>query len=194
MDAEWACYGDDSKSICTSFVQGINAYIDLIDKEPQRMPPEFTQLGTRPSKWAAEDVVRIRTHGWVRNALSEVVRANVMAKSDADTDLLRQNLEPHIKPHVAEGIDLKSIPLKVLDVYKLAIAPVTFRDDRLQAPIEKAGAWAKVTPLGEVIADASFQGSNNWAVEGKRTATGEPSWQTTRIARTRCRHCDTLCT
>src|ERR1700723_3853726 len=52
MDAEWACYGSDSKSICTSFVQGINAYIDLIDKHPERMPQEFIQLGTRPSKWA----------------------------------------------------------------------------------------------------------------------------------------------
>ena len=70
--------------------------------------------------------------------------------------LLRQNLEPHVKPHVAKEIDLKSIPLKVLDVYKLAIAAVTFRDDRLQAPIEKADVWTKVTPLGEVIADTSL--------------------------------------
>src|SRR6202011_1083078 len=30
MDAEWACYGPDSKAICTSFVEGINAYMDLI--------------------------------------------------------------------------------------------------------------------------------------------------------------------
>src|ERR1700730_15095937 len=44
IDAEWACYGPDSTASCTSFVQGINAYIDLIDKEPKRMPPEFTQL------------------------------------------------------------------------------------------------------------------------------------------------------
>ena len=183
MDAEWACYGPDSKSICTSFANGINAYIELIAKEPQRMPPEFIQLGTRPSKWAPEDVVRVRTHGWVRNALSEVVRANVMAKSDANTDLLRQNLEPHVSPHVAKEIDLKSIPLTVLDVYKLAIAAVTFRDDRLKAPIEQAGAWTKLTPLGEVVADAGFQGpiawsvadgSNNWAVEAKRSATGRP--------------------
>jgi penicillin G amidase len=183
MDAEWACYGADSKMICSSFANGINAYIDLIAKDPKRMPPEFTQMGTRPAKWAAEDVVRIRTHGWVRNALSEIVRANVMAKSDANTDLLRQNLEPHVEPHVAKEIDLRSIPLAVLDVYKLAIAGVTFRDDRLQAPIAQAGAWTKVTPLGEVVADAAFQGpiswavadgSNNWAVEGKRTATGRP--------------------
>ncbi len=174
MGAEWACYGTDSKTICTSFVEGINAYIDLVGREPKRMPLEFTQMGTRPAKWAPEDVVRIRTHGWVRNALSEVVRANVMARSDANTDLLRQNLEPHVTPAAAKGIDLKSIPLKVLDVYKLAIAGVTFSDDRLRAPIEKAGAWRKVTPLGEVIADPTFQGSNNWAVEGKRTATGRP--------------------
>ena len=98
------------------------------------MPLEFTQLGTRPSKWAPEDVVRVRTHGWVRNALSEIVRANVMAKSDADTDLLRTNLEPHVKPHVAKEIDLKSIPLTVLDVYKLAIAGVSFGEDRLKSP------------------------------------------------------------
>ena len=172
MGREWACYGSDSKEICTAFAQGINAYIDLIDKHPERMPPEFTQLGTRPSKWAPEDVVRVRTHGWVRNALSEVVRANIIAKSDAGTDLLRQNLEPHVKPHVA--VDLKSIPLRILDVYKLAIAAVTFREDRLQAPIERANVWTKVTPLGEVIADTSMQGSNNWAVEGKRTVTGRP--------------------
>ena len=125
MGREWACYGSDSKEICTAFAQGINAYIDLIDKHPERMPPEFTQLGTRPSKWAPEDVVRVRTHGWVRNALSEVVRANIIAKSDAGTDLLRQNLEPHVKPHVA--VDLKSIPLRILDVYKLAIAVCNFQ-------------------------------------------------------------------
>src|ERR1700761_414353 len=114
MDAEWACYGADAKDICTAFANGINAYIDLVDARSELLPPEFTRLGTTPSKWAAEDVVRVRTHGWVRNALSEVVRANVMAKSDADTDLLRANLEPYIEPRAADGIDLQSIPLAVL--------------------------------------------------------------------------------
>jgi penicillin G amidase len=174
IEAEWACYGPDSKDICTAFVNGINAYIDLLGIRPELVPPEFTQFGTKPQKWAAEDVVRVRTHGWVRNALSEIVRANVMAKSDADTDLLRANLEPHVEPYVAKGIDLQSIPLAVLDVYKLAIAGVTFGEDRLNAPIEKAGVWKKMTPLGEVIADASMQGSNNWTIDGKRTSTGRP--------------------
>src|SRR5215813_15046384 len=38
MDAEWACYGSDSKDICQSFVAGINSYIDLLDKHPEMMP------------------------------------------------------------------------------------------------------------------------------------------------------------
>lgn len=174
MAAEWACYGPDAEAICTSFTLGINAYIDLLGREPARLPPEFGVTGTTPAKWAPEDVVRVRTHGWMRNALSEVVRANVMAKTDAATDLLRTNLEPARAPHVAEGLDLAAIPLKVLDTYKLAIAPVAFSRERLEAPLEQAGAWTTVTPLGQVVADPTFQGSNNWAVAGARTATGRP--------------------
>src|SRR5690349_14643398 len=116
MDAEWNAYGPDARAICDAFARGINAYVDLVDQEPARLPPEFVLLGTRPSRWSADDVVRIRTHGWMRNALSEVWRANVMARSSADADRLRLNLEPPVEPYVAEGIDLAAIPIQVLDV------------------------------------------------------------------------------
>ncbi len=173
MKKEWPCYGADSKEICAAFAKGINAYIDLIKKQPKRLPPEFAALGTKPQHWKVEDVVRIRSHAWMRNTLSEIIRANVMANSDPETDLLRQNLEPAIKPKVEDGIDLKAIPLKVLDNYRLATTPVAFSQDRLGARVEEAWSWTKVTPLAEVIRD-STQGSNNWAVSGKRTKTGRP--------------------
>ncbi len=174
MKKEWPCYGEDSKQICAAFAKGINAYIDLIEKQPKRLPPEFVALGTRPQRWKADDVVRIRSHAWMRNILAEVIRANIMANSDPETDLLRQNLEPMVKPKVEKGIDLKAIPLKVLDNYRLAITPVAFSQDRLGAKLGEAWSWTKVTPLAEVIRDTSMQGSNNWAVSGKRTATGRP--------------------
>ena len=60
MDADWAVYAPDAREICEHFVDGINAYIDLLDEHPDKLPPEFVQVGTRPAKWAAEDVVRIR--------------------------------------------------------------------------------------------------------------------------------------
>ena len=78
MAAEWTSYAPDAEAICTAFVSGINAYVTLTEREPERLPPEFTLLGNRPALWKPEDVVRIRSHGLTRNALSEVLRANVL--------------------------------------------------------------------------------------------------------------------
>lgn len=174
MEAEWAVYAPDAKQICEDFVRGINAYIDLLDRHPDWLPPEFGEVGTRPAKWDASDVVRIRVHSWMRNALSEGVRANVLARADAEVDLLRQNLSHGKKPVVAEGLDLATIPIEVLDIYKLALAPVSFSRDRLDASAADSAAWTKLTPLGEVIRDANAQGSNNWVIAGDRTETGRP--------------------
>jgi penicillin amidase len=174
MAAEWACYGEDAEAVCTAFADGINAYVDLVAREPARLPPEFATFGTSPARWAAADVVRVRTHGWVRNALSEVVRAHVIARADAATDLLRARLDPPVAPHLAAGLDLDSIPLAVLDTYKLAVAGVTFSAARLAATLAEAGAWRTVTSTGEVVAEAAMTGSNNWVVDGRHTATGRP--------------------
>jgi penicillin amidase len=174
MEAEWAAYGPDAKEICEAFARGINAYVDLVSREPEQLPPEFAALGTRPARWRAEDIVRVRTHGLLRNAASEVIRANVMARADVEADLLRMNLEPRVAPHVAEGLDLASIPLSALDLYKLATAPVTFTDARLRASITQAWEWTNVTPAGDVARIDRPQGSNNWAVDGRKTTTGRP--------------------
>ena len=174
MAAEWAVYCVDAKAICEDFVRGINAYVDLLSDHPDWLPPEFRKLGTKPAKWAAEDVVRIRVHSWVRNALSEVIRANVMAGADAEVDRLRQNLSHDKTPVVADGIDLATIRLEVLDLLKLALAPVSFSADRLHAHPQEADRWIKVTPLGEVVREANGQGSNNWVIAGSKAATRRP--------------------
>lgn len=174
MAPEWASYAPDARAICEAFVAGINAYVGLTESEPDRLPPEFGLVGAKPQRWAAGDVVRIRSHGLTRNALSEILRANVLARADADTDLLRKNLEPPRRPGVADGIDFSAIPLEVLDVFKLATAPVTITPERLGATLREVDAWTKVTDLGDVVRDAAWQGSNNWVVHGSRTETGRP--------------------
>ena len=62
MDAEWASYGAEAKERTGAFVAGINAYVDLVEREPARLPIEFRLLGTMPARWRAEDVVRCRAH------------------------------------------------------------------------------------------------------------------------------------
>ncbi|SEQ19442.1 penicillin amidase [Faunimonas pinastri] len=172
MDAEWAAYSDDARDICTSFAAGINAFIDSVTEDA--LPPEFRLMGTRPAKWQPEDVVRIRSHSMMRNALSEVIRANVISAAGPEIDLLRQHLDPARDPHRPDGVNLAEIPLAVLDVFKLALAAVTFEDERLAAPLHEAGRWTRVAATGDVVRDANAQGSNNWVVHGSRTDTGRP--------------------
>ena len=81
MAAEWAEYGPDAQAWTTAFAAGINAYVDLVAREPARLPLEFRLLGTRPAHWSPEDVVRCRTHARVRNLDAEVTRNNIAARS-----------------------------------------------------------------------------------------------------------------
>lgn len=174
MDAEWAAYAPDSQVICTRFAAGINAYIALSTQQPEMLPPEFAILGTRPTPWQAEDVVRIRSHGLTRNALWEVQRLQVLGKSDAATDLLRKFLYPSVETSIPAGITPGDCPIEALAMFRLAQANVTFSPERLAATLEEAGKWRLVSDLNEVFVDPEYSGSNNWIVHGSRTKSGMP--------------------
>src|SRR5258706_2535867 len=64
MDREWRIYSShgtkEAERIARSFVDGVNAYIDYVAAQPERMPWEFKALNYAPAKWRADDVVRIR--------------------------------------------------------------------------------------------------------------------------------------
>lgn len=174
MEREWLSYAPDARTICEAFVRGVNAYIALTEREPERLPVEFGLTGTRPERWRAEDVVRIRTHALTRNAVSEVLRAIVASKAGRDNDLLRKNLEPPVIPGNPSGIVLDEIPLAVLDFFKLATAGVSFSEARLSASLPDAPKWRVVNDLAEVTMATESMGSNNWVVAGSRSATGRP--------------------
>jgi len=174
MAAEWTSYAPDTKAICIAFAAGINAYVALCEAEPGRLPPEFAVFGTRPARWQPSDVVRIRSHALTRNGLSEILRANIMAMADAETDLLRFEIDPPVEPKPAEGVVLADIPLEATRLFKLATAPVTFDKARLAATLEDVWIWTEVTDLGDIIQRVMEEGSNNWAVHGSRTETGRP--------------------
>jgi penicillin G amidase len=174
MEREWLSYAPDTKAICEAFVKGVNAYIDLTERGPERLPIEFGLTATKPERWQAEDVVRIRTHALTRNALSEVLRAIVTSKAGTDNDLLRMNLEPRVTPGNPSGVALDEIPLAALDLFKLATADVTFSEARLSASLAEAPRWRVVNDLAEVTLAAEATGSNNWVVAEGRSATGRP--------------------
>ncbi len=68
MQQEWAAYGERASDVAASFTAGINAYIDLCRDDPTLLPEEFAALGYLPSRWHADDIARIRSHGLYQNS------------------------------------------------------------------------------------------------------------------------------
>lgn len=173
MAAEWRSYAEDAREICTAFVSGINAFIGTIERGESPLPPEFLLMGTHPHHWAPEDVVRIRSHGLTANAQSEIARAILLSAGQDAADRLRQERLPDLAPDNPGGLDLAQMPGRIIDLLRLASAPVAFSRERLAAPLEDAWRWSRFDDFG-VTRDSRPEGSNSWAVHGKRTATGRP--------------------
>jgi len=85
MDAEWASYGPDAKTIATAFVRGINAWVALARERP---PEEFALARWTPDFWAPADVLN-RTDAFLASgdALDEIRRRNL---SDVVADAVRR--------------------------------------------------------------------------------------------------------
>jgi penicillin G amidase len=186
MAAEWAAYGpQDTKAIVTAFVDGLNAYVALTEARAAPLPPEFALTETRPARWQPEDVVRIRSHGLIRNVLSEVARARVLARAGnraegLAADDLRKRISPPHAPVVPEGLGAADWPDDLLDDFRLATATVGFSRARMAATRDEAWAWSKVDAHGSVTRGPRSapkepaEGSNNWVAGPSRTATGRP--------------------
>ncbi len=160
MDREWRIYSSrntrEAEPVTQRFVEGINAYVDWLQKNPARMPWEFTFLKYQPAKWTADDVIRIRSHGLTRNLISEVARANTLCKAkDVDADQVRFGLTNDWKAQVPEGLD-PCLPADVLKVFQLATQGVRLTRSMKLAAIEEEAP----------------EGSNSWVVSPAKSATG----------------------
>ena len=132
MHAEWLAYDSDTKRIVTSFVEGLNEYIRLTQKNPKLLPPEFKLLGYEPALWTPETVVRIRSHGWFGTVPGEVERAVFLRNHRREVLTLWEKLEHPHELRVPEGLDLSLITDDVLEVYRLATGEAHFSEDLRQ--------------------------------------------------------------
>jgi len=165
MAREWAAYAPGAKAEVEAFVAGINAYVAQVRGGERPLPVEFTLTRSLPEPWAAEDVVRIRSHALVGNVTSEVARARVACAAGLPADTLRKRLEPPHTTVIPAGLDPCVITPEVLKDYVLATKAVAFSPNK-----------ARVAALDlPAFADAqAAEGSNNWVVAGRRTDTGRP--------------------
>lgn len=141
---------DPMVQACLCFADGVNQYIDA---NLHRLPPEFTILRYEPEKWQPEHSVNLVGYmGWdLRLSWSEEV---VLAKIEKRFGKARtQELlsDPALQNTVVYS-GFQGVP-EALDFESTLLA-----------------ANHKLRELGLAV----FEGSNNWAVSGKRSVDGMP--------------------
>ncbi len=145
MAKEWAAYGADTKAIVTAFVGGINAYIA---QAGDQLPPEFAMLGFKPEPWSISvPLVRSTGLSGVSNGSSEVLRAQLI------TALGIKKVEELMPADPVRALD----PAPGLDL----------------AGISSASLGGFASTFGDVAYNR-IEGSNNWVVNGSKSATGRP--------------------
>jgi penicillin amidase len=117
-----------------------------IDSLGGKRPPDFAAAGYDPAKWQPEDVTaRIAGLAMLRNAASEVERALDIQKYGLDKVNEVLVTDPPVKIEVPRGLDLNAISADMVRDFRAAVGEIRLED-----------------------------GSNNWVVDGTRSATGKP--------------------
>jgi penicillin amidase len=146
--AEWSSYGPDARALVTAFVSGINAYIDEVRANPKKLPIEFSLLGFLPERWTPEvPLTRVTSLSGVGNGTSELLHARLVALVGVTRANELVDTYPHHDLDPVEGLDLSGLDQSALG------------------------------GMGQVYTDVAFsriEGSNNWVVSGKKTASGKP--------------------
>ena len=148
MSAEWASYAPDARGLVTAFVSGVNAYIEEVRRDRSKLPIEFSLLDFLPEPWTPEvPLTRVTPLSGVSNGTSELLHARLVALLGAKRANELVETYPHRDLDPAAGLDLSGLDQSALG------------------------------GMGQVYNDVAFsriEGSNNWVVSGKKTATGKP--------------------
>ncbi|MBA4322566.1 MAG: hypothetical protein C0408_07080, partial [Odoribacter sp.] len=141
----------DIQKCIQAYADGVNKYISDAGR---RLPPEFRILSYKPEPWTLKDQANIIGYmGWdlaSDNLYSELFNYRLVQKFGLEK---ANKLIP----------DWKAVSSAVFPDFSL--------DEKTMKDVETfLNSMDKLQALGI----ASFSGSNNWAVTGKRTETGKP--------------------
>ena len=170
MTVEMNHYHEDGQEIITAYTNGVNAYIEEINADPDRLPLEFKLLGIRPQKWTPEVVIS-RHQGLLGNIGSELQVGRAVAKLGAEK--VRDLYWFHPKdPDLTldESLTYELLSQDILGLYNAYRKPVKFvKQDIL--PEYQADASMNLL-LKAIREDSLSEGSNNWVVRGSKTKDG----------------------
>jgi len=164
-EREWTTYHPEGRRVFDAYAAGVNAYIEHIGDD---LPVEFAITGLEPLGWSAEaSVLRTQTAMPLGDGRSELSLARSVAELGAEEANRRANPSPWRELEVPEGVDLTAIDQDVAR----ALSGVRGPPD---APlVEPYASWPGATANENNGAQENSPGSNNWAVSGALTASGQ---------------------
>jgi penicillin amidase len=174
-------YHPRGDQIINAFVDGVNAYIDLTQRDPTLLPLEFRLLGITPGKWTTETVIS-RHQGLLGNILQELNYGRAVASLGSETVKRLSNFHPG-EPDITldSALDGDALSEDILGIYSSFRRPVRFRPEDIQMAFRNdaetserlAGELASLNGLNHGLATEDV-GSNNWVVHGDLTQSGFP--------------------
>ena len=173
MKDELNHYHEDGFEIVSSFVSGVNKYIEEVNANPDLLPIEFDILGIKPEAWTNEVVIS-RHQGLLGNIEEElnIGRAVSLIGEDLVKDLLWFHpKEPSLKlPDDITYDDLKQDILRLYDAYR---NPIEFKEKYILDEYRNDDKLADVFQ-DDIINDKYSIGSNNWAISAEKSESNFP--------------------
>ncbi len=182
IEKEMNHYHPRGAAIITSFVAGVNAYIEQTEQNPELLTPEFELLGIKPGKWTPEVVVS-RHQGLLGNINDELDFGRAVARIGPEKVNELSWFHPK-KPDLTldPKIDQELLFEDLLGIYQAFRRPIRFRPEDLVADVRNKDTQDFLKRYAEQEAQwAALQkeekhaiGSNNWIVSGEHTQSGHP--------------------
>ena len=183
MHEEMNHYHPRGVDIITSFVHGVNAYIDEALQDPDSLPLPFKLLDIQPKHWT-EEVVISRHQGLLGNISLELSTGRAVCAIGEDKVRELRYFHPHDPILTLDSlIDCDSLLNNdILHLYNSYRRPIRFQPDNIAL-----AQYRNTEEDYETIADILLEeerdlqkrsiddiGSNNWVVSGDLTQDGWP--------------------
>lgn len=178
LKTEFNHYHSRGEAIIRAFTDGVNAWIEATEKNPDLLPVEFKLLNTKPGKWTP-DVVISRHQGLLANLTDELNNGRAVALLGAEKVKALRNFEPGVpRLELDKAIDLQGLFEPVIELYEAFRKPVTFLPEDVTGSFRATAYPAGLNQqIAELMSDAETRsniGSNNWIVAGQKSSTGLP--------------------
>lgn len=167
MEKELNHYHPQGSEIINAFVDGVNARVAEVLKDPKLLPLEFQLLGIQPGFWTPAEVVS-RHQGLKSNVNEELSIGRAVAKAGADVVKDLVWFHPH-EPDLSLDtmITAELLSANILELYNAFSRSLNLRN---LDPTKPSVETAYTPPLKE----HGLDGSNNWVISGDRTTSGFP--------------------